>query len=202
MIYLFTGTPGSGKSMHVAKVISDTLNYQDKYIVTNIPINLDYFSQNCRSKFFTFDFDQHDFSYLQNISRDYYSKHNNKLRESRIKLIIDEAQLYFNSRTWNDKSRSAWNRFFTLHRHLGYDIYFVCQYEDMLDKQIRFLVEYQFVHRKILSMGWRGFIVFLLSFGRRFACIKYCHYNNQKLGTSMLYCSRHLFKIYDTFQLF
>lgn len=40
MIYLYSGTPGSGKSLHVARVIRNTL-LLNKPVLANIPINTD-----------------------------------------------------------------------------------------------------------------------------------------------------------------
>lgn len=38
MIYLYSGTPGSGKSLHTARVIRNTLMF-NKPVIANIPIN-------------------------------------------------------------------------------------------------------------------------------------------------------------------
>lgn len=38
MIYLYSGTPGSGKSLHIARVIKNTL-MMGKPVIANIPIN-------------------------------------------------------------------------------------------------------------------------------------------------------------------
>ena len=39
MIYLYSGTPGSGKSLHTARVIKNTL-MMGKPVIANIPINV------------------------------------------------------------------------------------------------------------------------------------------------------------------
>lgn len=202
MISLYTGTPGSGKSMHVAQVISDIIRYQDRYVVTNIPINLDLFKEKKRSKYFYLSNSELSPQKLKDISKLYFDKHNGKIKESKIVVIIDEAQLLFNARTWNAAGRSDWNEFFTLHRHLGIDIILVCQFDSMLDKQIRYLIEYQYVHRKLSNFGIRGWVLILLSFGRRFACVKNWYPMKEHISTSLLYCKRHIFKLYDTYMLF
>lgn len=204
MIYLYSGTPGSGKSMDVSKVIFDTLRFKNKYVVTNIKINLELFSEKKRKKYFYFDFNNNNINDLINISKDYFSNFSKdkKMRESRIVFIIDEAQMFFNTRNWNSSNRADWNKFFTIHRHLGYDIIFVCQYDAMLDKQIRYLIEYEYIHRKVLNMGWRGLVLYLLTFGRRFIIIKYWYPMKQVMSKSFIYCNRKLFKLYDTFDNF
>lgn len=202
MINLYTGTPGSGKSMHVAQVISDIIRYQDKYVVTNIPINLNCFKEKKRSKYFYLSNSDLTPDKLKEISKLYFDKHDGKIKESKIIVIIDEAQLLFNARTWNAKGRTEWNEFFTLHRHLGIDFILVCQFDAMLDKQIRYLIEYQYIHRKLSNFGIRGWVLILLSLGRRFACVKTWYPMKEHISTSLLYCKRRMFKIYDTYMLF
>lgn len=202
MISIYNGTPGSGKSMHVAQDISDIIRYQDKYIVTNIPINIELFPEKKRHKYFYLKNSDLTPAKLKEISNLYFESHKGKIREGRIKVIIDEAQLLFNARTWNAPDRKEWNEFFTLHRHLGIDFILVCQFDQMLDKQVRYLIEYQYIHRKLTNFGWKGILLFILSLGRRFSTVKYWYPIHEKLGISLLYCKRNLFKIYDTFMLF
>jgi hypothetical protein len=45
-----------------------------------------------------------------------------RLKEGEILLLIDEAQLMFNSRKWQNISRQGWLSFFSQHRHYGYPI--------------------------------------------------------------------------------
>lgn len=56
-------------------------------------------------------------------------------------LILDEAQLIFNSRKW-DKNFS-WIEFFTQHRKLGWNVLVIAHSIEMIDSQIRPLFEYE-----------------------------------------------------------
>ena len=56
-------------------------------------------------------------------------------------LILDEAQLIFNSRKW-DKN-FPWIEFFTQHRKLGWNVLMIAHSIDMIDAQIRPLCEYE-----------------------------------------------------------
>lgn len=56
-------------------------------------------------------------------------------------LILDEAQLIFNSRKW-DKN-FGWIEFFTQHRKLGWDVLMIAHTLEMIDSQIRPLCEYE-----------------------------------------------------------
>ena len=79
------------------------------------------------------------------------------MREGEIRLFIDECAVYFNARNWNDSKRKDWIKFFhSQHRKLGYDVYLVTQFDSMVDKQVRALVEYEFKHRKLNNVGWVG----------------------------------------------
>lgn len=64
-----------------------------------------------------------------------------RIKEGTARLYIDEAQLLFNSR--NYKENYGFIEFMTQHRKLGWDVYIIAHAEDMIDKQIRFLIEYE-----------------------------------------------------------
>lgn len=56
-------------------------------------------------------------------------------------LILDEAQLIFNSRKW--EKNFEWIEFFTQHRKLGWNIILIAHSLEMIDSQIRPLIEYE-----------------------------------------------------------
>lgn len=100
MIYLYSGTPGSGKSLDTARVILNTIRVK-KPIICNFSINVPAKMQD-KSKYFHFwSNDELSVDRLVAFSRDYFSNH--KFKEGAITLVIDEAQLLFNSREWNKK---------------------------------------------------------------------------------------------------
>ena len=39
MVELYSGTPGSGKSLHLAEKIYNTLKYTDKLVITNFSLD-------------------------------------------------------------------------------------------------------------------------------------------------------------------
>lgn len=61
--------------------------------------------------------------------------------EGRGRLYIDEGQLLFNSRNYKDNYEFI--EFFTQHRKLGWDVYIIAHTIEMIDKQIRGLIEYE-----------------------------------------------------------
>ena len=151
MIYLYSGTPGSGKSLHTARTIYYTL-LLNKPVICNFEINTKKVKHG--DKFMYVDNLNLTPEFLMEYSRNYFE--GRKVREDAITLFIDEAQMLFNSRSWDAKGRDAWNKFFQVHRHYGYSVILIAQFDRMIDRQIRSLIEYEVIHRKVANFGWRG----------------------------------------------
>lgn len=197
MINLFTGTPGSGKSLDMARFIY-SFNRQKKPVICNFEINT---KKLCHSEHFHY-VENNDLTvdYLVNFATIYFK--DRKLKESSIVLVIDECQMMFNSRDWSKPDRQAWNKFFQIHRHYGYDIYLVTQFDSMIDKQIRSLVEYNYIHRKLSNYGWKGwFLSALFLSPRMFVSIKYWYPMKEKISSEFFRGRKKLFSLYDTFSL-
>ncbi|MCE1226209.1 MAG: hypothetical protein LWW87_06945 [Geobacteraceae bacterium] len=64
-----------------------------------------------------------------------------KYQEGQGLLILDECQLIFNSRKW--EKNMDWIEFFTQSRKLGWDVLLVAHTVDMVDSQIRPLIEFE-----------------------------------------------------------
>lgn len=64
-----------------------------------------------------------------------------KYQEGQGLLILDECQLIFNSRKW--QGNMPWIEFFTQSRKKGWDILLVAHSIDMVDSQIRPLIEFE-----------------------------------------------------------
>lgn len=197
MMYLYTGTPGSGKSLHCAKQIRDNLVWGAKLVVGNIGIDISKIKP-LRGTYLYVDNDELTPDRLVEISHDYFVGSHPK--ESCIKLYIDEAQLLFNAREWANVSRKGWVSFFTQHRKLGYDIYLITQFDRMIDRQLRSLVEYELIHRKVSNFGWRGKLISFWSFGKLFMYAKRYYPLNEKIGSSYYLCKKRDWQIYDTFK--
>lgn len=153
MIYLFTGTPGSGKSLDMARCILNDVKF-NRPVICNFPINLPKRLKRKEKLFNYWNNDELTPARLVTFSNDYFKNHH--FHEGSVCLYIDECQLLFNARTWNAKGRSDWNAFFTNHRHFGFDIVLVCQFDRMIDRQIRSLVETEVIHRKLNQIGLKG----------------------------------------------
>lgn len=201
MIYLYSGTPGSGKSLHAADRIIWSLKLK-RPVICNFDINKNLFKKGQYDKYFT---------YLENseltpkklieYARNYWQ--DRPIKEDHILLIIDEAQLMFNAREWTKKGREDWISFFTQHRKYGYTIILVAQFDRMLDRQIRSLLEYEYVHRKLKNFGWKGmFLSALLLSPHLFVCVKVWYPMKEKTGSEFFRYRRRLSKLYDTYATF
>lgn len=200
MIYLFTGTPGSGKSLHMARIIRNRLR-AGKPVIANFECRLDML----RGKLGDYVYmDNAEFARGPKCLEDYAQRYwgDRDRKEGAVWVFIDEAQLLFNARSWNARGRDAWIHFFTLHRKLGYDIFLISQFDQMLDKQLRSLVEYQYIHRKVSNFGVWGRVLSLLTGGGLFCCVKMWYPMQQRLSAEFFKYHRKLGRFFDTYAVF
>lgn len=203
MLYLYTGTPGSGKSLHVASVIRRALSSRSlggkpaHPVLANFPINP---STSGYAGFHYVPNDRLKPDFLYSFARGYWG--DRPVREDTIYLIVDEAQILFNSRDWGKGDRAEWIRFLSQHRHFGYCVIFVTQFDRMIDRQIRCLAEYEVKHRKVSSIGLKGKMVSALSFGQLFVAV-YVYYGMGEKTDAVFYRgSGSLYRMYDSYALF
>lgn len=197
MINLFTGTPGSGKSLDMARFIF-SFNRQKKPVICNFEID----KKKLRHPDLFFFIDNIDLTvdFLVDFAKNFYS--DGKVKEGSIVLVVDECQMMFNSRDWSKPDRQAWNKFFQIHRHYGFDIYLVTQFDSMIDKQIRSLVEYNYIHRKVKNFGLKGYFLSVLFLAPSlFVSIKYWYPMKEKISSEFFRGRKRLYSLYDTFDL-
>lgn len=233
MIRFYSGTPGSGKSLHVA---SDIYRYlqNGKNVIANFEIN-DSLIKERKGK------QKGSFVYLSNSqlmenityneicsdSRDnttyiekyktpldalYYfalnfHKRNDRgqIIEKQTLLVIDEAQIIFNSRSWQSRNRQEWVTFFTQHRKYGYEVIIVSQFQQLIDKQIRGCFEFDVMHRKVMNYKSIGFIFSLLFRGNLFVAIEHlCSMRGKqgKTSTQFIVGKKKYFDLYNSYKIF
>ena len=196
MIYLFTGTPGSGKSLHLARIIMTRLNSKfikksNRNVIANFEINEKY---NKGGKFVCCE--------NENLTPDFlikYAFENHELgKENQCLLCLDECGILFNARDWlSNKNRMDWIKFFTQHRKLGYEIYLITQQDRIIDRQIRNLAEYEVKHRKINNFK----IGQLLPFPA-FVAIYLWSEVNQKINSEFFVYRKKYGDLYNSYKLF
>lgn len=198
MIALYSGTPGSGKSLHQAADVYRRLS-RGETVVTNYPVNIATMGRKCKGALIVLDNAELTPSRLVTISRLYW--HGKRPREGAIAVYIDEAQLIFNSRdAWRTAERQAWVRFFTEHRKLGFDVYLIAQFDRMLDRQIRAVIEYEWIHRKVTSYGWRGWLVAPLT--GQFLAVQVWYPMGLTIGSQRIRKKSKYLDLYDTYKIF
>lgn len=201
MIYLYSGTPGAGKSLHVARVITQHLR-SGRPVIANFPVDYDMISGRKKGEYLEVDNLEISPAFLVSCSNALRLAQDGNLKEGTILLVIDESQILFNSRDWGQKNRASWLSFFSQHRKLGYDVILVSQYDRMLDRQIRALVEYEFKHRKVKNYGGFGFLLSMLAGGSLFVCVEIWYPLKQKVGSQFFIARKKYYRLYDTFKMF
>lgn len=201
MIELYSGTPGSGKSLHLARKVRDSLKFSCPVIGT-FHINKDMLWKNSKypytyvsiydlsPKFLYEYFQQHKDMYLK------------KGVEGSFLLVIDECQRIFNSREWQTNPyRKEWIDFFAEHRHYGFNVVLVSQMDIMIDRQIRNLTEYEYIHRKVDNFGFVGRLISF--FTGNFVVVKqWRSVKGYNLGSEFIRGNKKLYNFYNTFEDF
>ena len=195
MVSLYSGTPGSGKSLHCARTIINwsRLGYP---VVGNFTVDL---SKYKRADFTYCPNDKMTPDFLIKLSKE---KVGSKPKEGSILLVIDECQLLFNAREWQQSGRAQWLSFFTQHRKLGYDIILIAQFDRMVDRQIRSLIEHEYIHRKMSNFGWQGKIMSLIFGGKTFIAVKMWYPLHERLGSEIFHARKWMYSVYDTYAAF
>lgn len=201
-IYLYTGTPGSGKSLHTAQIIQDKLNYGFDVIGT-MSINKSCLRKRAKGVYYYQNIYDLRPKELVDFSREYFKLHHFRNIEDQILLVIDECQRIFNSRTWNaNKDRNDWITFFAEHRHLGFCVILISQNDRMIDRQIRALVEYEYIHRKVGNFGLAGKLFSLVSLSQLFVCVKVWYPLKEKMEAQFFRGRKRLYAFYDSYEQF
>lgn len=198
MIYLYSGTPGSGKSLHQAKDIYNWLR-RGRTCIANFDIDVTKIPK-CKGNFIYLDNEYLRPETLIKFSKVYFSTH--QFKEGRLRLYIDECQLLFNAREWNITGRREWLSFFTQHRKYGFDIYLIAQFDRMIDRQIRCLIEYEVIHRKASNFGTMGTLFSMFSGGNLFVAITMWYPLREKIESEFFRANKKYFTLYDTYNTF
>lgn len=203
MIELYSGTPGSGKSLHTAAQIKKWVHYLRSPVIANFSFNSVACSPRGYGSLLIVDNNQLTPDFLIAFSEKYKSIRKwQSIPEEHILLVIDEAQILFNAREWQKGNRASWISFFTQHRKLGYKVILIAQFDRMLDRQIRSVIEYEHIHRKVKNIGRGGFLVSFLSGGQLHVDVKIYKPLNEKVSSEFFKGSKSLYALYDSYTRF
>lgn len=203
MIWFYSGTNGSGKSLHVARDIYNRLRRRGKHngVIATFDINTARIKP-CNGIFTKVSI--YDLSPAMLVS--YAFKHHVldgpvNVVEGQTLVVIDEAQRIFNPRDYDKNGRREWLDWFPEHRKYGFNFILISPFDKMIDRQIRSLFEYHVVHRKVNNFGVIGLLLSLVRI-RLFFAISYWSGTKQKCGVERFMASKRYTRIYNTFQRF
>lgn len=221
MIYLYSGTPGSGKSLHTAKDIVRKLrrghrviaNFQvNEEIIRSTPIkkilkriiSLLHLKIDLNGKFErkigTFVYKDNPELTVKFLVK--FAKENHKRgKEGQTLLIIDECSVLFNPREFTRKDRNTWIKFFQHHRKFGYNVILISQNDRLIDRQIRSFIEYDVKHRKANNYGSIGMLFSLIGV-KLFVAVSYWYGVREKCGVEFFTFRKEYSRIYDSFAMF
>lgn len=192
MVTTYTGTPGSGKSLHCADKILFYLKH-GKNVICNFPINEKMLKPKYRKHFLYLPDSELTPHYLFEYAKAF---HKEKKEDITI-LFIDEAQRLFPIDRVYER-RKEWEQFFQLHRHYGFSIILVTQNMSYINKGIRIQTEYEVKHRKVGNYGIGGLILTMLHFPL-FVALTYWQGTRERLYSDFYLYKKKYGKLYDTF---
>lgn len=197
MVILYSGVPGSGKSLHATEKILFALR-RGQDVISNYPIkfNKKEIKKGWQDKFFYVPEERITVPNLMQFAtvRGYMEKR----KENQCLVLIDEAGGRFNCREYGKNDRMEWVKFFSQHRKFGFSVILVAQNDRMLDRQIRAMVELEYKHRKAQNMFW--WLCFLPV--KLFVCIEYFYGLRMKTNTEFFTFKRKIAERYDSMALF
>lgn len=85
---------------------------------------------------------------------------------------------------------------------MGYHVILVAQFDRMIDRQIRSLIEYEFIHRKVSNFGLAGKIMSSVALGRLFVAVQMWYPLKEKVGSEFFVARPSLYRLYDTYGTF
>lgn len=198
MIEIYTGYPGTGKSLHVAARVRRTAR-RGYPVISNVMYNVD----RGRKPIYVPN-DRLCPDLLEDFAGWYWQ--GKKVEENSILLVIDEAQLILNARDWQSPDRMRWLGYFSQHRKLGYAIVLVAQSREMLDKQVRALAEEYVPHICLNRMRVLGGIIHCLALGHplvlarhRYAGVR-SDSKDANLRSEYILGRKSLYRLYDSYQ--
>lgn len=203
MIELYSGTPGSGKSLHATEKIKNWLELYKAPVLANFEFKAGACKERGYGSYLYVPNNKLNPELLIRFSEEYKRRRRWKqVPEEHILLIIDECQLLFNAREWNKPHMKPWISFFTQHRKLGYRVILIAQFDRMIDRQVRSVIEYEYMHRKVKNIGKAGLFLNIISGGSLHVCVKIYKPLNLKVGSEWFRSDKNLISLYNSYTRF
>lgn len=202
MISVYSGTPGSGKSAHLARDVRRALNAREpRLVIANFALAPDAPVRQ-RDTFVHVPNSELDAGRIRATCDRWWRSHD--FHEERILFALDEVQMLFNSREWGQKGnrRMEWLELLSQSRKAGMRVVLVAQNLMMIDNQFRMLVEYDVMHRKVSNHGTFGWLLGLPFMGRLVATNTIYVPVKTKIESEFMVLSKRDFRMYDSYARF
>lgn len=209
-VYFYSGKPGTGKSLHAAKMIDDWV-CRGRNVITNFPLNESFWDKRrrkgkkvghvvaCTNE----ELLQYGVPGLVGFSDAFHLRNDDgSMIERQTLVVLDECQTMFNSRSWNVKGRSAWVILISQHRKFGYEFLLISQDKTFVDKQIRCQFQWDYEHRNLKNYKTFGFLLSMLLGGNFFVVVVKSMDIGKKDHTEFRGSSRKYYKLYDSYRIF
>jgi len=206
-VYLVTGKLGSGKTLATVGRIRDYLN-KGRTVATNLDLTLEKLVNPWAKKTKVIRLpDKPVVEDLENLPVPYTGSYD----ENKTGLIVlDECGTWFNTRDYRDKTRQPLINKLLHIRKAGWDVIFIIQHIEMIDKQVRegigeHVVYCQRADRLALPFITPLFKIFGLNIRPpklHVAIVKYGTAYNAPVVDRWVYNGNDLYEAYDTRQVF
>lgn len=212
MIDIYTGPPGSGKSLHMAKVILMYLSFGRRIIT-----NFEFFppEKYLKKGKTPLVWDNSDITVdnLKQFARDNHrwTDKGTIAGEHQTLVVLDECQLLFNKNHIGTKQDyGKWTEFFTQHRKYGFDILLVTQHIRIIVEDVRELLETETMHFKwdnCPSSSLMYYLIWIICKIFRVTLFFYrtdwVHFRSKEFRTRKFFTYRKKFaSVYDSYKLF
>lgn len=193
MIKLYSGTPGSGKSLHSAHEIADWLR-AGKNVISTCNIDTDLVFLNPFKRWYVNHFKKKP----KHIKRDkradnfYYipieeitpewlysfaAKNHIFGKEHQTVIFLDECVAIFSPTVLAEDKKgiskwNAWDTFFRKHRHIGFDVILIPQSKKLIARKVIEYCEFETKHYNRKNHGFLGWLLSLLFGGSLFSWSK------------------------------
>ncbi len=220
MIYMFSGTPGAGKSLDVARTIKIWLNRKKRVISTmNVDTRLCFLNfvskfifELTRGKVLIFDTENplaKNFTYINiyevtpDFLIEYAITHHKKGVEKQTLIVLDECVSIFSPEKCVGQFWLEWQHFFQYHRHLGFEVILVPQSTALLARKVKEFAEFEVRHRAMKNANLFMTIVSKL-FGGIFTTKTYWQGSSSKKHIDKEWFRYHYYfnKMYDSYCMF
>lgn len=190
MIELYSGTPGSGKSLHTAHEIRDYLRF-GKNVISTCDIDTDLCFLNPFKSWYVNHFNKKpkkikkdkragNFHYIDihEVTPDYLyrfaAEHHVFGKEHQTIVVLDECVAIFSPTVISDNTKlwNEWDTFFRKHRHIGYDVILIPQSKKLIARKVIEYCEFETKHYNRKNQGFLGWLFSLFVGGSLFSWSK------------------------------